>query len=81
MFICLYCGKIFSEPKHWEERHGFNYGPFEQFSGSPCCSDAYTEAHICSECGEWITTENYIKIGLDRYCENCYDVYELGEEE
>jgi hypothetical protein len=80
MFVCLGCGGIFSEPKHWYETHGLSTPPYEEFSGSPCCSDAYTEAYTCSHCGDYITTENYIKINGDRYCENCYNIYELGDE-
>lgn len=80
MFVCLECNNIFESPIYWEERYGLDGPPYEQFSGSPCCREAYGEAHTCSECGEWIVTENYIKIGSDRYCENCYDIYELGEE-
>ena len=80
MFVCLECGNTFLEPKCWEETHGFDYGPFERFSGSPCCGEAYAEAHVCSKCSEWIKTKNYIRIGLDRYCEDCYTIYELGEE-
>ena len=80
MYVCISCGNTFEEPKHWEEIHGLDSPPYEKFSGSPCCGEAYAEAYTCSECGDYITTENYIKIGLDRYCENCYIVYELGEE-
>lgn len=80
-FICLDCGEVFSDPSHWEERHGFDYGPFEQRSGCPYCGEAYTEAYKCDCCGEWITG-SYIKTdnGL-RICEGCYVVMEIGDED
>ena len=81
MFVCLDCGKTFDEPDCWEETHGFNYGPFEEFDGCPYCGEAYVEAHECSCCGEWITGP-YIKTrDGDRICENCYVSYDLGDEE
>lgn len=80
MFVCLECGSLFSEPKHWSETHGLDTPPYEECSGSPCCSGAYIEAYTCSYCGDYITTENYVKIDCDRYCENCYNIYELGDE-
>lgn len=80
MFVCLGCGNTFIEPEYWEETHGLSSPPYEKISGSPCCGDAYAEAYRCDCCNDWITTDNYIKIGHDRYCENCYSIYELGEE-
>ena len=80
MWVCTNCGHIFEEPYRWEERHGFDYGPFEKFSGCPKCGEPYAEAHKCDECDEWIWGE-YIKTASgQRICENCYTTYELGEE-
>lgn len=80
MYVCLDCNATFLEPKHWEECHGFDHGPFEQICGCPYCGGAYTEAQKCDECGEWITS-SYIKLHSgERFCEECYTVYELGEE-
>ena len=81
MYVCLNCGNTFTEPIYWEEKHGFSHGPFERFSGSPCCSDDYAEAHRCDYCTEWIEGP-YIKLeNGDRICENCYTTYELGDED
>lgn len=80
MWVCTNCGHIFEEPHRWEERHGFDYGPFEKFSGCPKCSEPYVEAHQCAECEEWIRG-GYIKTSSgQRICENCYNAYEVGEE-
>ena len=83
LFVCLECGEIFSDPISWSEDRGecFGFPSYEKFSGSPCCNGSYIKAYTCSHCEDYITTENYIKIGCDRYCENCYDIYELGEED
>lgn len=83
LFVCLECGKIFSIPTKYKEDRGECFGvpAFEEFSGSPCCAGAYTEAHRCDCCGEWITGE-YIKTSTgERFCDNCIRSYELGEEE
>ena len=79
-FVCIDCGAIFEEPQHWEDRHGFDYGPFEEWSGCPYCGGAYAEAHECDCCGEWITG-GYIKTEDEkRYCGKCYATMELGDE-
>ena len=82
MFVCCECRNVFSDPISWMEDRGecFGFPSYEQLSGSPCCKETYVEAYQCNECGEWIITDNYIKIGHDRYCEDCYAIYELGEE-
>ena len=81
LFVCLECGKIFDEPEDYVEKHGLDTPPYEEFSGSPCCAGAYTEAHRCDCCDEWITGE-YIKTSTgERFCDNCIRYYELGEEE
>ena len=79
LFVCLDCGRLFTEFRQWEETHGLTSGPYESFSGCPYCYGAYTEAHRCDNCDEWITDE-YIKIDDKRYCSDCYQVFELGEE-
>lgn len=79
LYICLDCGELFSEPDYWEETHGLDHGPYEKWSGCPHCHSPYAETYRCKRCGEWIEG-SYIKIDDDRYCEYCYDKYELGEE-
>ena len=80
MLICLDCNEIFANPKHYVESHGLDTPPYEEWNGCPHCGGAYTEAHKCDECGHWITGE-YIKTASgQRICENCYNTYDLGEE-
>ena len=78
-YVCLDCGYVFDKPIVWVEKHGLDTPPYEQFNGCPKCGGAYTEAHKCDCCNEWIT-DDYIKVGDKRYCDNCYCHYELGEE-
>lgn len=81
MWLCIDCGHIFEEPLRWEERYGFDYGPFEKFSGCPKCGESYVKAYKCDECNKWIQG-TYIKTTSgQRICENCYITYELGEED
>lgn len=79
MFVCSECGHLFQESKHYVETHGFNYGPYEEWDGCPYCSGAYTETYQCEGCGKWIADE-YVKIDDNRYCSDCYEVFQLGEE-
>ena len=78
MFICTDCGHIFWSPHRWEERHGFDCGLFEQFSGCPKCGEPYVEAHKCDECHEWIRGEYIKTVSGKRICENCYTTYDVG---
>ena len=83
MLVCLECGYVFDEGDAaiWREDRGEFWGSpcSEELSGCPRCKRACVEAYKCDCCGEWISGD-YIKIDGDRYCENCYDKYELGEE-
>lgn len=80
MFICYECLNVFDEPKIWVEKHGLYTPPYEHYSGCPYCGGAFTEAHECDSCGEWITGP-YIKLNSgERICEECHTTYELGEE-
>ena len=79
MFVCIECGKVFSEPKYWEETHGLEYGPYETFSGCPSCGGAFTETYRCDYCGEWIDTDKYVEIGDEKYCEDCFVIRNLGD--
>jgi hypothetical protein len=81
MLVCIECGHLFTEPIWWTEDHGLDGPPYERFYGSPCCYANYAEAKECSCCGEYIT-DKYIKTDDgERYCENCYSTYDLGEED
>ena len=80
LFVCFECGSIFSEPLYWEETHGLDSPPYEQWSGCPYCKGDYIEAFKCDCCEEWIT-DSYIKTDDDkRYCENCFTKRDLGDE-
>jgi hypothetical protein len=79
MWICIECGRTFEDPVHWEEKHNLDGPPYEQMSGCPYCYGAFTEAHRCKNCDEIIDGE-YVKINNDRYCNGCYLIYELGDE-
>lgn len=82
LLVCLECGEIFEEPKLWQEDRGeyFGFPSYERFLGSPCCEGNYAKAHQCDSCGDWIT-DNYIKIRHQRYCQNCYETIELGDDD
>jgi hypothetical protein len=80
MWVCVNCGHVFEEPACWDERHGFDHGPFERLSGCPRCFESYVEAHRCDCCGEWITG-SYIKLESgERICDDCYMPMDLGDE-
>ena len=47
MYKCRECGCVFEEPRSWVERHGFEYGPFEEWSACPnCLSPDYGDEYI-----------------------------------
>lgn len=56
MYKCADCGRVFEEDDlyRWEERHGLDSPPYEQWAGCPSChSTSYEEAHLCNGCGEY----------------------------
>ena len=81
MFICTECGKIFSNPARWKEDRGeyFGFPTCEEFVGCPYCHGVHTEAYQCDDCGKWIT-DTYIRVKHHRYCQDCYQIFELGDE-
>lgn len=79
MFVCLECGEIFEDPQYWEETHGLDHGPYEQWSGCPSCGGAYTKAFKCNCCDEWIN-DDYFEVDDKRYCKDCCRTVELKEE-
>ena len=80
MYICIECGYIFEEPYCWEETHGFEYGPYEKFSGCPKCCGAYAETFPCDICNNWIETDYVETDDGQRYCEDCFRIVKLGTE-
>ena len=55
-YTCLDCGKTFDDPKRWEERHGLDSPPYEDFSGCPYCGGAYARTILCDACGDVIAS-------------------------
>lgn len=81
MYVCVDCGAVFEESVHYVETHCLDTPPYEEYDGCPKCGGYYTEAFLCDCCGEWIDGP-YVKTVNDyRYCEDCYTVVELGEED
>ena len=59
-YKCLSCGHIFEEGEQarWEEAHGLDTPPYEQWSGCPLCKGAYEETERCAICGgEFLRSE------------------------
>lgn len=78
-YVCLDCGLMFKEPKHYVERHGLDTPPYEHYSGCPSCGGAYAHTFSCDCCGNPITGE-YIKVKDGRvYCEECYTVMDIAD--
>ena len=72
MYICLDCGELFEEPKHYVETHGLDYPPYEAWKGCPYCGGAYVDAFECIVCGNWVTGD-YVEVDGYVVCENCYE--------
>ena len=81
MLICLDCRRLFEEPKQCVETHGLDTPPYEVFYVCPYCGGDFIEARKCDSCDEFLTT-TYVKTDNgERYCENCYNTYDLGDED
>ena len=80
LFVCIECKNTFEDPKKYVEKHGLDSGPYEEWDGCPECSGSYTEAFQCNTCGDWIT-DDYIKIGDERYHQDCCEHIRLGDED
>lgn len=80
MYCCMDCGHLFIELGRFIDTHGLDTPPYEEYGGCPECGGAYAETYQCSCCGEYITS-NYVKVEDERYCDECYRVYELGDED
>lgn len=82
MFICCDCEKIFLEPSKYTEDRGewFGVPSYETYSGCPYCGGAFTETYECDCCGNWITGEYAEIADGSRYCEECYCVKNIGED-
>ena len=69
MYRCCECGNLFEEGEQavWEERHGLDTPPYEQWSGCPVCKGDYEEVRQCDSCGDWHTEYEL----YDGWCEKC----------
>ena len=79
MLICLDCGCVFDEPKHWIETRGLDSPPYEEWDGCPSCGGAYAETYKCDGCNDWICGTYAETKNGNKYCENCYEIREVGE--
>ena len=79
MFICLDCGCVFDEPKHWIETHGLDSPSYEEWDGCPSCGGAYAETYKCDGCNDWLCGTYAETKNGNKYCENCYEIREVGE--
>lgn len=81
MYCCTDCGHIFAEPGYFIETHGLDNPPYETRYACPKCGGSYAITYKCSCCGEYIV-DSYVKTeDGERYCSECYRMYELGDEE
>lgn len=69
MYRCESCGHLFEEGEQavWEERHGLDTPPYEQWSGCPICKGGYEKVYQCKKCGDWHTEEEL----YEGWCEKC----------
>ena len=79
-FVCVECGCVFQEPKHYIETHGLDTPPYEHFTVCPHCGGAFVEAHRCDCCGEFITADYVVVQDGKRYCEECYSIRNIEDD-
>lgn len=79
VFVCVECGELFEEPRHFVETHGLDYPPYEEWNGCPECAGMFIEAFKCDCCNEYITGD-YIELDSgEKYCDNCFISRELKD--
>lgn len=83
MFLCLECGAIFETPRLYREHQGeyFGYSAYEEYEACPCCAGAFVETYECDCCGKWITGEYVELADGSLYCEECYCIKDIGDED
>lgn len=79
MNVCLDCGCLFEEGKHYTETHGLDSPPYEEWNGCPSCGGTYEETFECDVCGEYITSEYAEVKDHQKICEACYQIKCIGE--
>lgn len=70
MYRCLDCGRVFSQPRRYQESYG------ESWDGCPRCAGAYETVIRCGECDNWMSLDEDALI-----CEECQreTVIDLGK--
>lgn len=79
MYICQSCGALFDEPRRISERHGLDYGPYEEWYCCPICGGDFAETTTCCDCGEYIRGEFVVVNGCECYCDNCYELHDIRD--
>lgn len=80
VYICLDCGRLFGEPKHYVETHGLDAPPYEEWEGCPSCGGSYAETCKCDGCSNWVYGQ-YMEIvpSGEIYCEECFRLRNIGD--
>lgn len=80
-YICLDCGLEFDQPVLYYDILEEDI-PHRKYWGCPYCEgEAFTKALYCEECGALIQG-SYVRLkNMDVYCEKCFTIYEIGDED
>lgn len=73
MYICNVCGKTTEILTAHEERHGFDYPPYEKMVDCCSCGGDFVEAGQCEVCDKWFDKDDgdlYVSI-----CVSCAREY------
>ena len=79
MFLCLECDGLFEEPKVYQETHGLDSPPYEEFAGCPYCGGSFVATEQCDVCGNYITGQCVVIDGAQFVCEECYSLKDIGD--
>ena len=86
-YKCVECGNIFEsgEEARWEESHGLEGAPYEEWYGCPVCKGGFEEAENCAVCGV-VHIVSELNGGvcddcIDKYRHNFKACYEIASEE
>ena len=69
-YVCRNCGTVFDEGQQvtWEESHGLESGPYEQYVGCPVCNGDFVKTTFCKGCGAPYANSDELYEGL---CVSC----------
>ena len=73
MYYCDSCGARFETPKIIKEKHGMDWGPYEEVPVCLVCNESMMIKMVkCSCCGEY-TPQRYVRTDDGRiYCDECF---------